>query len=96
MKERELEDRLIERLRDFILELGYGLLCGPPAAPADAGKERVFSAGLNQKVRKIIDTTMRDGNRRILKLSLAVKRREWFLELWDKTSRFALPVTLET
>ena len=24
LKERELEDRLIERLRDFILELGYG------------------------------------------------------------------------
>jgi hypothetical protein len=24
MKERELEDRLIERLQDFILELGYG------------------------------------------------------------------------
>ncbi len=37
---------------------------------------------------------VKDGNRRILKLSLAMKRREWFLGLWDKTSRFSLPVTI--
>ena len=39
---------------------------------------------------------VKDGNRRILKLSLTMKRREWFLGLWDKTSRFSLPVTLPT
>ena len=39
---------------------------------------------------------VKDGNRRILKLSLAMKRREWFLGLWNKTSRFSLPVTLPT
>ncbi|MGB4543530.1 MAG: hypothetical protein WBI25_03035, partial [Smithellaceae bacterium] len=37
---------------------------------------------------------VKDGNRRILKLSLAMKRREWFLGLWDKTSRLSLPVTI--
>lgn len=39
---------------------------------------------------------VKDGNRRILKLSLAMKRREWFLGLWDKTLNFSLPVKLET
>lgn len=38
---------------------------------------------------------VKDGTRRILKLSLSMKRREWFLGLWDKTSRFSLPVTLD-
>jgi hypothetical protein len=35
-----------------------------------------------------------EGNHRILKLSLAIKHREWFLGLWDKTSHFSLPVNL--
>ncbi len=35
-----------------------------------------------------------DGNRHILKFSLAMKHREWFLGLWNKTSRFSLRVTL--
>jgi hypothetical protein len=39
---------------------------------------------------------VKEGSRRILKLSLAMKRREWFLGLWDKTSNFSLPVKLET
>ena len=39
---------------------------------------------------------VKDGNRRILKLSLAMKRREWFMALWDKTLNFSLPVKLET
>ena len=39
---------------------------------------------------------VKEGNRHILKLSLSMKRREWFLGLWDKTSRFSLPVTLST
>ena len=39
---------------------------------------------------------VREGNHRILKLSLAMKRREWFLGLWDKTSRFSLPTKLAT
>jgi hypothetical protein len=39
---------------------------------------------------------VKDGNRRILRLSLSMKRREWFLGLWEKVSRFSLPVTLST
>jgi hypothetical protein len=39
---------------------------------------------------------VKEGNRHVLKLSLAMKRREWFLGLWDKTSRFSLPVQFVT
>ena len=39
---------------------------------------------------------VKEGNCHILKLSLSMKHREWFLGLWDKTSRFSLPVTLST
>ena len=37
---------------------------------------------------------VKDGNRRILKMSLAMERREWLLELGNITSLFSLPVTL--
>jgi len=36
---------------------------------------------------------VKEGNNRILKLSLAMKRREWFLGLWDKTLQFSMPVS---
>jgi len=36
---------------------------------------------------------VKDGNKRILKLSLAMKRRAWFLGLWNKTSQFSMPVS---
>lgn len=36
---------------------------------------------------------VKEGNNRILKLSLAMKRREWFLGLWDKTAQFSMPVS---
>lgn len=39
---------------------------------------------------------VKEGNSRILKLSLAMKRREWFLGLWDKTSLFSMPVKIKT
>jgi len=39
---------------------------------------------------------VKDGNRRVLKLSLSMKRRDWFLRLWRKTLNFSLPVKLET
>jgi hypothetical protein len=39
---------------------------------------------------------VKEGNHHILKLSLAMKRRAWFLGLWDKTSHFSLPVYLPT
>jgi hypothetical protein len=37
---------------------------------------------------------VKDGNTRILKLSLAMKRRAWFLGLWGKACEFAMPVPL--
>jgi hypothetical protein len=37
---------------------------------------------------------VKEGNHRILKLSLAMKRRSWFLGLWGKTSQFVLPIPL--
>ncbi|GAB4491155.1 MAG: hypothetical protein OHK006_24740 [Thermodesulfovibrionales bacterium] len=36
---------------------------------------------------------IKEGNTRILKLSLAMKRREWFSGLWDKSRSFDLPVS---
>ncbi len=37
---------------------------------------------------------VKEGNNRILKLSLAMKREEWFLGFWGKTLQFYLPVFL--
>jgi hypothetical protein len=39
---------------------------------------------------------IKEGNHRILKLSLTMKRREWLLVLFDKTSLFSLHVNLQT
>jgi len=33
----------------------------------------------------------KNGNTRVLKLSLAMRRREWFTGLWDKSRAFDLP-----
>ena len=35
---------------------------------------------------------IKEGNRNILKLSLAMKRREWFSGLWDNSKVFSIPV----
>lgn len=39
---------------------------------------------------------IKEGNARILKLSLAMKRREWFTGLWNLSKRFEWPVTIPT
>jgi hypothetical protein len=36
---------------------------------------------------------IRDGNQVILKMSLALKRREWFIGLWEKSRAFSFPVS---
>lgn len=36
---------------------------------------------------------IKEGNNQILKLSLAMKRRQWFTGLWDKSRSIALPVS---
>jgi len=35
---------------------------------------------------------VKDGNTTVLKLSLVLKRREWFSGLWLKSKQFKLPV----
>lgn len=35
----------------------------------------------------------RDGNQVILKMALTLKRREWFIGLWENSCVFAFPVT---
>jgi len=36
---------------------------------------------------------VKEGNSRILKLSLTMKRRTRFLGLWDKASQFTIPAS---
>jgi hypothetical protein len=38
---------------------------------------------------------IKNGNDRILKLSLAMKRREWFTGIWDRTKVFELPLNIQ-
>jgi hypothetical protein len=38
---------------------------------------------------------VKNGNRKILKLSLAMNRRQWFIGLWDKSNEFKLPINLQ-
>jgi hypothetical protein len=36
---------------------------------------------------------VRDGNQVILKMALTLKRRQWFIGLWEKSRAFSFPVT---
>jgi hypothetical protein len=49
---------------------------------------------LRYKVFAISAYLSRDGNTHILKLSLAMKRREWFTGLWKSFDVFAMPVQM--
>jgi len=61
VKERKLEDRLIERLRDFILELGYGFcfvgrqhrMTTPPSASSPARRKMMWKSNTLLKPNKI-------------------------------------------
>jgi hypothetical protein len=50
---------------------------------------------LRYKLFAIGSYLIKNGNDRILKLSLAMKRREWFTGIWDRTKVFKLPVNLQ-
>jgi len=50
---------------------------------------------LRYKLFAIGSYIVKDGNTKILKLSLAMKRREWFTGIWDRTKIFLLPVNLK-
>ncbi len=46
---------------------------------------------LRYKVFAVGGYLTKNGNARVLKLSLAMRRREWFTGLWDKSLAFDLP-----
>lgn len=46
---------------------------------------------LRYKIMTIGAYMIKDGNQRILKLSLAMKRREWFKGLWAQSNQFSWP-----
>jgi hypothetical protein len=50
---------------------------------------------LRYKLFAIGSFIVKDGNDRTLKLSLAMKRREWFTGIWDRTKVFKLPINLQ-
>jgi hypothetical protein len=51
---------------------------------------------LRYKIFSIGGYWVKDGNTKILKLSLAMKRREWFKGLWNASCLFEWPVTIPT
>jgi hypothetical protein len=54
-------------------------------------KAQQFLKTLRYKVFAIGAYVVKDGNSKILKLSLAMKRREWFMGLWASSYMIALP-----
>ncbi len=51
---------------------------------------------LRYKVFAIGGYMIKNGNQKILKLSLAMKRREWFSGLWNSNKTFEFPVLIKT
>lgn len=39
---------------------------------------------------------VQNGNRRILKMSMAMKRRVWYTGLWEKSNHFSFPYFVPT
>jgi hypothetical protein len=51
---------------------------------------------LRYKVFAVGGYLTKNGNARVLKLSLAMRRREWFTGLWDKSRAFDLPAIFQS
>jgi hypothetical protein len=51
---------------------------------------------LRYKVFAIGGYIVKNGNQRMLKLSLAMKRREWFTGLWNCNKTFEIPQIINT
>lgn len=51
---------------------------------------------LRYKVFAIGGYMIKDGNKKILKLSLAMKRRQWFMELWGSTKLMSWPFVVDS
>lgn len=59
-------------------------------------KVQHFMKTLRYKVFAIGAYMVKDGNSRILKLSLAMKRREWFTGLWSSSKLMSWPFVIDT
>jgi hypothetical protein len=59
-------------------------------------KVQHFMKTLRYKVFAIGGYMIKDGNKRILKLSLAMKRREWFMGLWGSTKLMSWPFVVDS
>lgn len=59
-------------------------------------KVQHFMKTLRYKVFAIGAYMIKDGNSRVLKLSLAMKRREWFTGLWSSTELLSWPFVVQT
>lgn len=59
-------------------------------------KVQHFMKTLRYKVFAIGGYIIKDGNKRILKLSLAMKRREWFMGLWSSTKLMSWPFVVDS
>jgi hypothetical protein len=59
-------------------------------------KVQHFMKTLRYKVFAIGGYMIKDGNKRILKLSLTMKRREWFTGLWSSTKLMDWPFVIHT
>ena len=55
---------------------------------------RPRAAGKQLKLFGIGSYMTRNGSQRILKLALAMKRRNWFMGLWERSQSFSYPVVL--
>jgi len=49
---------------------------------------------LRHKLFNIGSYITKNGNQKILKLALAMKRRSWFMGLWERSQLFSYPVVL--
>lgn len=59
-------------------------------------KVHVQMKGLRYQVFNIGGYIVKQGNQRILKLSLAMKRREWFTGLWMNVNSFSTPCVVDS
>lgn len=59
-------------------------------------KVQHFMKTLRYKVFAVGGYMIKDGNKRILKLSLAMRRREWFMGLWSSTKLMSWPFVVDS
>ena len=75
--------------------LAYNLMSLFKHAVVQGDKYNMLST-LRFKLFNISSYITKNGNSKILNLSLAPKRRQWFLGLWENSSQFSLPVVYQS